>query len=69
VFVLKMLSLTVLSGVAVGLGFLVVRLAGSTSPIVFMVTTVTAMMIEAVAFLPVLALAFRQFDPSLNTPV
>jgi hypothetical protein len=69
VFVLKMLSLTVLSGVAVGLGFLVVRLAGSTSPIVFLVTTVTAMMIEAVAFLPVLALAFRQFDPSLNTPV
>jgi hypothetical protein len=69
VFVLKMLSLTILCGVAVGLGFLVFVVGGSTSSVTFMATTVTIMLLEAVGFVPVLALAFRRFDPSLHTPV
>jgi len=68
VFVLKMLFLLTLCGVAVWLGFVASGFWGRPAPHAFMVLTVVIMLIEAVAFLPLLALAFRRFDPSLHTP-
>lgn len=67
VFFLKMVALTILCGIAAGLGILV-SIASGRLPGTFVATTVIVMMIEAVGFLPLLALAFRRFDPSVNTP-
>jgi hypothetical protein len=67
VLVLKMASLTILCSVAAGIGLLVVWYGwGGVGTLLGM--TVAIMILEAAAFLPVLALAFRRFDPSLNTP-
>jgi hypothetical protein len=64
VFVLKMVSLTILCAVAVGIGFCVFVATGRPSPIVFMAMTMTVMLLEAIGFVPLLVLAFRHFDAS-----
>ena len=68
VFVLKVLLLFGLCGVAAYLGFRAANLAGPGSFNLFVAVTLVVMMLEAVGFLPLLAVAFRRFDPSLNTP-
>jgi Putative ABC exporter len=68
VFLMKMAALTVLCGIAVGLGLAVSMRGIGPPPGVFAATTLAVMLVEALAFLPLLALAFRHFDPSVNTP-
>jgi hypothetical protein len=67
IMLLKMLLLGLVAGVAVGLGFAANWLAGG-STLAFVVVSWLSVCGLSIGLLPAIAHAYRQFDPSTDTP-
>ena len=67
VFLLKGVALLVAVSLAGAVGAGVWWIGGKTTA-VFLVTTILVLAMEVAGMIPLLAIAFRRFDPSVDTP-
>jgi len=67
VFLLKTIVLLGACMVAGGVGMLCWWLSGYSRP-AFIVAALTVIVAELIAMIPLLVMAFRKFDPSVDTP-
>jgi hypothetical protein len=65
-FLLKLLVVLIAAGIAVGLGAL--AMAATRVPAVAVSVTFVVLALEGVGLIPLVALAYTNFDPSTDTP-